>query len=381
MHRLPSTVSSGPSILPRLVAARTIPSVRLFPSARRGNLTSLPRFSSSLSSTGESATDDNIGDSSKHGTLKCGLYIVGTPIGNLEDITLRMSGSEESSQLSYHKFNESQRETTILRRLHQGQSVALISDAGTPGISDPGVELAKLCISENFPVVPVPGPSALIAALSASGLSTDEFAFGLFFHADLVSPRAVGFLPKQDGSRKDRMMVSSNETATQSFYVAPHKLRQFLEEASSIYGDSRKCVIAREMTKLHEEFWRGTLGEAKEVFSTRQPKGEITLLIEGKAHSVIEMPSEVQLEHELRELVSSGHSLSMAVKMVAEGTAAKRKQVYALALRIFGVGVRMKVAAINGELANCITHFSLVYASFINACPSISVSNGTKQNP
>ncbi|KAK1310349.1 hypothetical protein QJS10_CPA08g00153 [Acorus calamus] len=346
MHRLPSTVSSGPSILPRLVAARTIPSVRLFPSARCGNLTSLPRFSSSLSSTGESATDDNIGDSSKHGTLKCGLYIVGTPIGNLEDITLRalrilrsvdLVLSEDTRHsgkllrhyniktplLSYHKFNESQRETTVLRRLHQGQSVALISDAGTPGISDPGVELAKLCISENFPVVPVPGPSALIAALSASGLSTDEFTF-------------VGFLPKQDGSRKDRMMVSSNETATQSFYVAPHKLRQFLEEASSIYGDSRKCVIAREMTKLHEEFWRGTLGEAKEVFSTRQPKGEITLLIEGKAHSVIEMPSEVQLEHELRELVSSGHSLSMAVKMVAEGTAAKRKQVYALALRIFG---------------------------------------------
>ncbi|KAK1311339.1 hypothetical protein QJS10_CPA08g00154 [Acorus calamus] len=233
MHRLPSTVSSGPSILPRLVAARAIPSVLLFPSARCGNLTSLPRFSSSLSSTGESATDDNIGDSSKH---------------------------------------------------------------------------AKLCISENFPVVPVPGPSALIAALSASGLSTDEFTF-------------VGFLPKQDGSRKDRMMVSSNETATQSFYVAPHNSVSSLKKLLQF-------MVIRVLAR--------PLGEAKEVFSTRQPKGEITLLIEGKAHSVIEMPSEVQLEHELRELVSSGHSLSMAVKMVAEGTAAKRKQVYALALRIFG---------------------------------------------
>ncbi|KAK9129773.1 hypothetical protein Sjap_010260 [Stephania japonica] len=279
-------------------------------------------------------------------SLRSGLYLVSTPIGNLEDITLRALRvlrtadvilSEDTRHsgkllhhyniktplLSYHKFNESQREKAILKRLYEGDVVALISDAGTPAISDPGMELAKLCVNENIPVIPIPGPSAVVAALSASGLSTEEFTF-------------VGFLPKHAGSRKDRLMVSSNGSVTQIFYVPPHKLNQFLEETSVYFGDSRRCVIAREITKLHEEFWRGTLGEAKEVFLSQQPKGEITLLIEGKPKSVAETPSEEQLEHVLRELIHNGHSLSMAVKLVAEGTSVKRKSIYALALRKFG---------------------------------------------
>ncbi|XP_062163556.1 uncharacterized protein LOC133870447 [Alnus glutinosa] len=285
-------------------------------------------------------------ESSKRGLLKPGLYIVGTPIGNLEDITLRAlrvlrsaavilsedtrhSGkllhhyNIETPLLSYHKFNESHREKTVLKRLKQGEIVALISDAGTPGISDPGMELAKLCVDENIPVIPIPGPSALVAALSAAGLATDEFTF-------------VGFLPKHAGSRRERLMVSANEMTTQIFYVPPHKLNQFLEETFLHFGGSRRCVIAREMTKIHEEFWRGTLGEAKEVFSSHQPKGEITLLIEGKTKSTVETPSECQLENELRNLISSGHSLSTAVKLVAGGTSVSRKVIYSLALKKFG---------------------------------------------
>ncbi|XWS24420.1 hypothetical protein CRYUN_Cryun28dG0100300 [Craigia yunnanensis] len=222
--------------------------------------------------------------------------------------------------LSYHKFNESQREQTVLKRLKQGEIVTLISDAGMLGISDPGTELTKICVDENIPVIPIPGPSGFITALSASGLSTDEFTF-------------VGFLPKHAGSRKERLMASASEKTTQIFYVPPHKLRQFLEESSPIFGGSRQCVLARELTKIHEEFWLGTLGKAKEAFSTHQPKGEITILIDGNANCSVETPSECQLENDLRELISSGHSLSSAVKLVAEGTSMKKKTIYSLALR------------------------------------------------
>ncbi|CAL5352163.1 unnamed protein product [Camellia sinensis] len=132
------------------------------------------------------------------------------------------------------------------------------------------------------------------------------------------------------------MIVSTKEVATQIFYVPPHKLHQFIEEASSIFGDCRQCAIAREMTKIHEEFWCGTLEEAKGAFLTRQPKGEITFLIEGKANCVVEAPSESQLENELRELISGGQCLSSAVKLVAGGYSMRRKEIYSLALRKFG---------------------------------------------
>ncbi|KAL0360637.1 UNVERIFIED_CONTAM: Ribosomal RNA small subunit methyltransferase I [Sesamum radiatum] len=264
---------------------------------------------------------DFLGHDFCEGPLKPGLYLVGTPIGNLEDITLRALRVLKSADvilsedtrhsgkllqyynirtplLSYHKFNESQREQVVLRRLQSGEIVALISDAGMPGISDPGMELAKLCVEKNIPVIPVPGPSALVAALSASGLPTNEFTF-------------VGFLPKHAASRRERLMVSANNPTTQVFFVPPHKLCQFLEETCSIFGQSRRCVIAREMTKLHEEFWRGTIGEAKEAFTAHPPRGEITLLIEGVKVSEVETFSESQLENELGELISKGHSLSM----------------------------------------------------------------------
>ncbi|RYR41170.1 hypothetical protein Ahy_A08g037567 isoform C [Arachis hypogaea] len=227
------------------------------------------RSNSSLSQQSETEHVDYSEFRSQQSNLKPGLYLVGTPIGNLEDITFRAlrvlnsanvilsEDTRHSGKLlhhyniktplmSYHKFNESQREQLVLKRLKEGEIVALISDAGTPGISDPGMELAKLCVSENILVVPIPGPCALVSALSASGLPTHEFTF-------------VGFLPKHSGSRRKRLMSLADQTATQIFYVPPHKLSQFLEEASSIFGDARQCVIAREMTKLHEERGYGSL--------------------------------------------------------------------------------------------------------------------------
>ncbi|KAI9118185.1 hypothetical protein K1719_010517 [Acacia pycnantha] len=304
------------------------------------------------SSVSTRETDQIPEESAKNANLKPGLYLVGTPIGNLEDITFRAlrilkaadvilsEDTRHSGKLlhyykiktplmSYHKFNESRMEQVVLKRLRQGEIVALISDAGTPCISDPGMELAKLCVNENIPVIPIPGPCALISALSASGLATDEFTF-------------VGFLPKHSGSRRKRLMVSADEATTQIFYVPPHKLSQFLEESASSFGDTRRCVIAREMTKLHEEFWRGTLGEAMKAFSLHQPKGELTILIEGHTKSKVEPPSEIQLENELRDLISQGESLSMAVKSVADGTSVSRKTVYSLALKKFGKQLEME---------------------------------------
>ncbi|OVA08721.1 Tetrapyrrole methylase [Macleaya cordata] len=359
--RIPLVLISSPP-------ARSWQSVRRLPnplfSAPSSSFNPKHGVSAFSSSTSQEATVENLEPipevSSKVGPLKSGLYLVSTPIGNLEDITLRAlrvlrsadvilsedtrhSGkllqhyNIKTSLLSYHKFNESQREKTILKRLHEGDIVALISDAGTPGISDPGTELAKLCVSENISVIPIPGPSALLSALCASGLSTEEFTF-------------VGFLPKHAGSRRERLLLSSNGTETQIFFVPPHKLHQCLEETSSFFGDLRQCVIAREMTKIHEEFWRGTLGEAKEAFSTHQPKGEITLLLEGKPSSIAEAPSEDQLENELRDLISNGHSLSMAVKLVSEGTSVKRKTIYSLALRKFGKVEAEEVSAVGNAV-------------------------------
>ncbi|KAF7817602.1 ribosomal RNA small subunit methyltransferase I [Senna tora] len=352
IRRLPSMAISMSTEIPfcsgatSLVRLRNqIPFLRSsFFSPRKFVFLSFCTASGSRISAGEN--DQIPQESTKTGKLKPGLYLVGTPIGNLEDITFRALRILKSADvilsedtrhsgkllqyyniktplMSYHKFNEAQREQVVLKRLKQGEIVALISDAGTPGISDPGMELAKLCVNENILVVPIPGPCALISALSVSGLATDEFTF-------------VGFLPKHSGSRRKRLMVSADEATTQIFYVPPHKLSQFLEESSSSFGDARQCVIAREMTKLHEEFWRGTIGEAKKAFSLHQPKGELTILIEGRTNSRVEPPSEIQLEHELRDLILRGESLSTAVKLVAGGTSVSRKTVYSLALRKFG---------------------------------------------
>ncbi len=224
------------------------------------------------------------------------LYLVGTPIGNLEDITLRalrvlkevdVIACEDTRQtqkllthygittrtISYHEHNEMTRSAELVKEMQEGASVALVTDAGMPGISDPGFRLISLAIRHHVPVVPIPGASAFLAALVASGLPTDSFRFS-------------GFLPAKRGERRATVEAIRSSPRTQVFYEAPHRIVEALSDVVEVLGKDRHVVIAREVTKLHEEFLRGRAGEVLETLKARDGvKGEITLLI-GKAEDV-----------------------------------------------------------------------------------------------
>src|ERR1700723_3322183 len=221
------------------------------------------------------------------------LYLVGTPIGNLEDITLRalrvlkevdVIACEDTRQTqkllnhysiatrttSYHQHNEMTRAAELVKEMQEGASVALVTDAGMPGISDPGYRLISLAIRHHVPVVPIPGASAFLAALVASGLPTDSFRFS-------------GFLPAKRGERRAALEAIRTSPRTQVFYEAPHRIIEALSDVVEVLGNARHVVIAREVTKLHEEFLRGRAGDILETLKARDAvKGEITLLI-GKA--------------------------------------------------------------------------------------------------
>jgi 16S rRNA (cytidine1402-2'-O)-methyltransferase len=221
------------------------------------------------------------------------LYLVATPIGNLEDITLRavrvlkevdVVACEDTRQtqkllnhygittrtVSYHEHNEITRAAELVKDLQEGASVALVTDAGMPGISDPGFRLISLAIRHHVPVVPIPGASAFLAALVASGLPTDSFRFS-------------GFLPAKRGERRAALEAIKTSPRTQVFYEAPHRVVEALTDVVEVLGSARHVVIAREVTKLHEEFLRGRASEVLETLKSRDAvKGEITLLI-GKA--------------------------------------------------------------------------------------------------
>jgi 16S rRNA (cytidine1402-2'-O)-methyltransferase len=221
------------------------------------------------------------------------LYLVATPIGNLEDITLRaLHVLKEVDQIacedtrhtqkllnhygittrtiSYHEHNEMTRAAELVKEMQEGASVALVTDAGMPGISDPGYRLISLAIRHHVPVVPIPGASAFLAALVASGLQTDSFRFS-------------GFLPAKRGERRAALEAVRTSPRTQVFYEAPHRIVETLADVVEVLGDARHVVIAREVTKLHEEFLRGRAGEILAALQARGAvKGEITLLI-GKA--------------------------------------------------------------------------------------------------
>jgi 16S rRNA (cytidine1402-2'-O)-methyltransferase len=221
------------------------------------------------------------------------LYLVGTPIGNLEDITLRalrvlrevdVIACEDTRQTqkllnhyviatrttSYHEHNEMTRSAELVKEMQGGASVALVTDAGMPGISDPGYRLISLAIRHHVPVVPIPGASAFLAALVASGLPTDSFRFS-------------GFLPAKRGERRAALEAIKSSPRTQVFYEAPHRVVESLVDICEVLGESRHVVVAREVTKLYEEFLRGRSGEVLEILKAREVvKGEITLLI-GKA--------------------------------------------------------------------------------------------------
>ncbi len=237
--------------------------------------------------------DASVGNSSR--TLLPGptLYLVATPIGNLEDITLRalrvlkeadLIACEDTRQtqkllnhyristrtISYHEHNEMTRAAELVLELERGARVALVTDAGMPGISDPGFRLISLAIRHHMPVVPVPGPAAFLAALVASGLPTDSFRFS-------------GFLPAKRGRRRQMLESIKDSPRTQVFYEAPHRLLEALSDVVEVLGKDRHIVIAREVTKVHEEFLRGRADEVLETLNARgKVKGEITLLI-GKA--------------------------------------------------------------------------------------------------
>jgi len=217
------------------------------------------------------------------------LYLVATPIGNLSDITHRalqvlrdvyLIACEDTRHtqkllnhygintktISYHEHNEQQRAAQLIDQLKQGSNIAVVSDAGTPAISDPGFRLVRAAIENDVPVVPVPGPSALISALIAGGLPTDEFFFG-------------GFLPARSNARRARLAKLQSVPGTLIFYEAPHRLAATLKDAYEILGE-RDAVVARELTKIHEEIRRGRLSQLSNYYEGEEPRGEIVVLID-----------------------------------------------------------------------------------------------------
>lgn len=216
------------------------------------------------------------------------MYLVGTPIGNLEDITLRaLRTLREADEIacedtrhtrkllnhyqiqtpltSYHKHNEATRSAELVARLERGAKVALVSDAGMPLVSDPGYSLVKLCVEKNIALVPIPGPSALLASLPASGLPTDEFLF-------------IGFLPARRSERRRALEKLRSEARTIILYEAPHRIAESVADTREVLGDRPAC-LAREVTKVHEEFRRGRLSELAASLAEHQARGEMTLLI------------------------------------------------------------------------------------------------------
>ncbi|HEY9859406.1 MAG TPA: 16S rRNA (cytidine(1402)-2'-O)-methyltransferase [Candidatus Obscuribacterales bacterium] len=276
--------------------------------------------------------------------IKAGtLYIVGTPIGNLEDMTFRAIqvlkevsaiAAEDTRhtgkllqhfqiktpQISYHDHNRLSRLPEMISRLQQGQAIALVTDAGMPGISDPGYELVKACAEEGLPVVPIPGPSAAITALSASGLPSDRFVF-------------EGFLPAKGSERRTRLETLKPESRTLIFYEAPHRLQQTLQDFAATFGGDREIALGRELTKLHEEIWRGTITEAIAYYSNREAHGEFTLVVMGAEPTELVL-TEDALKAELQVLIGQGISRSQASRQLAQQTALPRRQLYQLALTI-----------------------------------------------
>ena len=271
------------------------------------------------------------------------LYIVGTPIGNLEDITYRavrtlqnvdLIAAEDTRhtgkllhhfqvkapQISYHDHNRHSRHPEILEHLTAGKAIALVTDAGMPGISDPGYELVIACIEANIPVVPIPGVSAVTTAVSASGLPSDRFIF-------------EGFLPIKGQERISRLDSLASEARTIIIYESPHRLQQTIKDLTKVLGIERKIVLARELTKLYEEFWRGTLEEAATQLKNKEPQGEYTLLVAGTP-TALPYLSAIEIESELKAIMLQKVSRSQASRQLAKVTAHSRQELYQVALGI-----------------------------------------------
>ncbi len=271
------------------------------------------------------------------------LYVVGTPIGNLEDMTFRaidvlkqvdLIAAEDTRhtgkllqyfqiktpQISHHEHNRVTRIPELVEKLKQGASIAIVTDAGMPCVSDPGYELVKACVDAGLPVVPIPGVTAVITAIAASGLDSLRFSF-------------EGFLPAKEKERQDALARLQAETRTMVFYESPHRLRECLATMAGVFGADRPVAIARELTKLHEEFWRGTVGEAIALYQTREPKGEYTIVVAGST-VVVANVSDADLRSALGRLLADGLSRSAASKQLAQELNLPKREIYQISLEM-----------------------------------------------
>lgn len=271
------------------------------------------------------------------------LYLCPTPIGNLGDITNRVletlnevdliaaEDTRNSMKLmnafdihvpmtSYHEFNKIDKAYTLIEKLREGKNIALISDAGTPGISDPGEVLVKMCREEGIPVTSLPGPCACIVALTLSGMSTRRFCF-------------EGFLPSDKKEKKEVLEELKNETRTIVMYEAPHRLKETLKELKNNLGEDRKITLCRELTKKFEEALTFTLEEAVEYHNEKEPRGEYVLVLEGvsiedKKETARKDWQEISLEEHMEIYVSKGMDRKEAMKAVAKDRGISKRDVY-----------------------------------------------------
>lgn len=271
------------------------------------------------------------------------LCLVPTPIGNLSDISprarqaladadfiaaedtrvaLRLLNHLELKKplVSYYEHNKEDSGPKIVARILTGQRCALVSDAGSPAISDPGEDLVRLCAEAGIPVTAIPGPCAAITALSISGLPTGRFCF-------------EGFLSTNKKSRQAHLDGLRSETRTMIFYEAPHKLTATLADLSAVFGAERRISLCRELTKLHEEVLRTTLGEAAAYYAEHAPRGEFVLIVEGAAPLAPEAVSEADALEAVRALIGQGLSRKDAVRRVSEQTGIPKNELYNAAVR------------------------------------------------
>jgi 16S rRNA (cytidine1402-2'-O)-methyltransferase len=269
------------------------------------------------------------------------LYVVATPIGNLEDISLRalrilkevdLIAAEDTRHTrnllthydihtaltSYHEHNEKTQAAKLVEKLRRGENIALVSDAGTPAISDPGYRLVVEALRSGVQIIPLPGPSAVATVLSASGLPTDRFVF-------------EGFLPAKKQERETRLQSLRAESRTVVFYEAPHRLQESLVDMLHLLGD-REIVVAREVSKIHEEYLRGTIGEVIAQLGEREVKGEITVVVRGSSGEP--RVSEEELKAEIRRLVDDGVGAKQISELLGKRYRLAKREVYQLAVQL-----------------------------------------------
>ncbi|MDW8462329.1 MAG: 16S rRNA (cytidine(1402)-2'-O)-methyltransferase [Geminocystis sp.] len=271
------------------------------------------------------------------------LYLVATPIGNLEDITLRairilkevdLIAAEDTRQtakllrhyqistptVSYHEHNSKSRTPELLEKLKGGSNIALVTDAGTPTISNPGYDLVRECVASKIQIVPIPGAMAGITALIASGLPCDRFCF-------------EGFLPLKRKERELRLVQLQGETRTIIFYEAPHRLVTTLMDLQKHFGIDRPLVVARELTKIHEEFWHGTIAEAIQLYQDKSPRGEYVLVVAGKTQEEKRSMTAAEIMAEMEKLREEGLSRKEAAQKIAQKANMSPREVYQLSIK------------------------------------------------